>query len=154
MYYIIKYCFYGIYNFIPQPNTQNTQGIRQTYSNTRIINRNQLFISMLQHSLKTVNQIFQRFCKLYGRKFPIFKGESQMQTVIQGQKLAILRLTLAFGIVNDRAFSKQNNRLVKYQFCFSVCSTRFPCDFTQPTLFQVDFPQFEQLQHNQHISSN
>ena len=47
MYYIIKYCFYDIYNFIPQPNTQNIQGIRQTYSNTRIINRNHLFISML-----------------------------------------------------------------------------------------------------------
>lgn len=143
MYYIIKYCFYVIYNFILRLNTQNIQGIRQTYSNTRIINRNQLFISMLQHSLKTVNQIFQRFCKLYGRKFPIFKGESQMQTAIQGQKLAILRLTLAFGIVNDRAFSKQNNLLAKYQFCFSVRSTRFPCDFLKRTLFHIIILKFE-----------
>ncbi len=47
MYYIIKYCFYCIYNFIPRPNAQNIQGIRQTYSNTRNNNRNQLFISML-----------------------------------------------------------------------------------------------------------
>lgn len=62
-----------------------------------------------------------------------------MQTVIQGQKLAILRLTLAFGIVNDRAFSKQNNLLAKYQFCFSVRSTRFPCDFLKRTLFQSLF---------------
>ena len=50
-----------------------------------------------------------------------------------------------FENANRTPFSNQNCALVKYHFCFSECSTRFPCDFFQPTLFRAEITKNSQL---------
>ena len=114
------------------------QQVPKSYSITLLIHCILLILSVLQHSLINVNSIFWCFCKFYGRKFSFFKPLKRLQTRSKDQKPGICFPTLLFENANKTLFSNPNAALVNYHFIFSERSTRFPCDFFQPTLFRPE----------------
>lgn len=61
-----------------------------------------------------------------------------MQTHNRGPKQPILIPYPSFMIANNQGFPKSNQALVNYHFCFSGCSTQFPCEILQHTLIRVE----------------
>ena len=57
-----------------------------------------------------------------------------MQTQPGGAKPEICLPIQPFENANQSPFSNPNNQLANYHFWFSESSTRFPCDFFQPTV--------------------